>query len=408
MDPYFIKRLWRRPWLSLCSLILTGVLCFLLCYLSGYQAEQRQKLEETKESFDILCVVTNRRGTQSVSLRMGSSAHYFLTDPEGDMAPLIRDLRATKEFYVSSIALSLNDQPMIGVTNERCTEDLDPALGGSVTLFVPEFYDTDGRFCLVSQELYEALVEERKMQAELEGTEFDEAALREEVFSIHVTDPVLSEAFLTYAEDGLGKGFVELTLAGYYAGSGESIYIPFQTSQDIAVEISNRLSTDSLAFLAVDNENLDAITRTASGVFGAVDPLADEHSSPRYALTIHDEQYRATVAALEQNIERTAYLLPIVMLLGLGVGFLISFLATRGERRTYALMRTLGMTRGKLFGSILREQLTLSVLAVAAVALLTGNPGPAAIYLGCYTVGCTAAVVRSVQVPPTAILREQE
>lgn len=404
MDPYFIKRLWRRPWLSLCSLILTGVLCFLLCYLSGYQAEQRQKLEETKESFDILCVVTNRRGTQSVSLRMGSSAYYFLTDPEGDMPGLIRDLRATKEFYVISPDLNINDQPMIGVTNERCTEDLDPAMGGSVTLFVPEFYETDGRFCLVSQEAYEALVMDRELEAELNGTEFSEEELWEEAFSIHVTDPFIR----IDEEDGWGKGNVELTLAGYYAGSGQSIYIPFRTSQDIAIEISNRTSTDSLAFLAADNEKLEAITEAASEVFGTVDPLADEHSSPRYALTIHDEQYRATVAALEQNIERTSYLLPIVMLLGLGVGFLISFLATRGERRTYALMRTMGMTRGRLTASILREQLVLTLLAAAAIALATGRYLPAGAYLACHAIGCAIAVVRSVRVPPTAILREQE
>lgn len=89
------------------------------------------------------------------------------------------------------------------------------------------------------------------------------------------------------------------------------------------------------------------------------------------ALTIHDEQYNATIAVLEQNIERTRYLLPLVSLLGLGVGFLISFLATRGGRRTYALMRTVGMTKDKLLASILRKQLLLPILAVIVISLLS-------------------------------------
>ena len=30
MDPYLFKRLWRRPWLSLCGLVLSLTLCILL------------------------------------------------------------------------------------------------------------------------------------------------------------------------------------------------------------------------------------------------------------------------------------------------------------------------------------------------------------------------------------------
>ena len=126
------------------------------------------------------------------------------------------------------------------------------------------------------------------------------------------------------------------------------------------------------------------------------------------ALKIYDEQYRATVAALEQNIQRTALLVPLILLVSLGVGFLVSVLATRSERRTYALMRTLGMTRGRLFGSILREQLLLPAIAAVLCAVAAGKPLSALSYLISHTIGCCIAVIRSVRVPPTAILREQE
>jgi len=90
------------------------------------------------------------------------------------------------------------------------------------------------------------------------------------------------------------------------------------------------------------------------------------------------------------------------------MGFLISFLATRGESKTYALMRTLGMTKGKLFASILREQMFLTVLAALGVALVSGSYFTALGYLLCHSVGCCIAVIRSVRVSPAAILREQE
>lgn len=381
MDPYLWKRLWRRPWLSLCSLILSGVLCFLLCYLSGYQQEQKAKLLDTQENYDILCVVTNRKGTQASSLRMGSSAAYFVQ--EGAFAELIRDVQITKEFQASSLALGISEGTLLGVTNERCAEELDPAMGGSVTFLEEDFYSREDYVCIVSEERY-AMLEEMEV-------------------NLHVTD-----LFVYPKVEDTGIGNVTMRVVGYYAGADSKVFMPFAASQQLCIELSDRVSSDSIAFYAKDNLHLEELSDAASEVFGTVDPTASDHSVPRVALTIHDEQYRATVAALEQNIQRTAFLLPVIMLLGLGVGFLISFLATRGERRTYALMRTLGMTRIRLFGSVLREQMVLAILAVAAAAVAEGAPAPALIYLLCHSVGCCAAVVRSIRVPPTAILREQE
>ena len=71
-------------------------------------------------------------------------------------------------------------------------------------------------------------------------------------------------------------------------------------------------------------------------------------------------------------------------------------------------MRTLGMTKGRLFASVLREQLLLSVLAVLITALTIGSFLPAFGYLLCYGMGCCIAVIRPVSATPTAILREQE
>lgn len=381
MDPYLFKRLWRRPWLSLCSFILSAVLCFLLCYLSGYQAQQQAKLLDTQENYNILCVVTNRKGTQASSLRMGSSAAYFVQ--EGEFAQMIRDVRITKEFQVSSLALGISEGTLLGVTNEQCAEELDQGMGGRVTLMEEDFFESEEYVCLVSEEKY--------------------AMLESDTVKLRVID-----LFVYPMVEDQGVGNVELRVVGYYAGKGDTVFMPFAASQQLCMELSNRVSSDSIAFYAKDNLALEELSDAASEIFGTVDPTASDYSVPRVALTIHDEQYRATVAALEQNLERTRYLLPLVAILGLGVGFLISFLATRGEQRTYALMRTLGMTRGKLFFSVLREQVILALLAVIAAIAWTENPLPGIFYFVCHTVGCSAAVVRSVRVPPTAILREQE
>lgn len=385
MDPYLLKRLWRRPWLSLCSLILSGVLCFLLCFLSGYQQEQQNKLLETQESFEVLCVVSNVRGNQTTSLRLWSWAEYFVTSDEFELHNYVKDLRMTKEYEVSSLDLGVMDVLATGVTNQRCSERLDPDLGGGTQYITDAFYTSEELICLVSEDVYSQLGEDKTV-------------------TLALRDPAINE----YRETELGFGTYEFQVAGCYNGKGANLYIPFPTAQAISVEISQRTTVDSIAFLAADNRKLAELSEAASLKFKTVDPYGLDTLGTSAALTIHDEQYRATVAVLEQNIERTAYLLPVILLLSLGMGFLISFLATRGESRTYALMRTLGMTKGRLFASVLREQLLLTVFAVVLIALLTGDPLPAVFYLACHSVGCCAAVIRSIRVSPTAILREQE
>lgn len=385
MDPYLLKRLWRRPYLSLCSLILSAVLCVLLCFLTGYRQEQADELIKAQESFEVLCVVSNITGTKTAGLRLGPWAEYFVTGEEFALHDYIKDLRMTKELEATSFALGVFQTMLIGVTNERCADRLNPAMGASVTLLEDNFYESEEPLLLVSEELYDALGEER-------------------IFELLVKDPAIN----TESEPDEGHGRIQFRVAGYYSGKGTELYMPFPAARALCVEISQKIKVDSIAFLAADNRKLDALSEAASLQFQTVDPLGADREGVSAALTIHDEQYRATVAALEQNIERASYLLPMLLLLSLGVGFLISFLATRGERMTYALMRTLGMTKGRLFFSVLREQMLLSVLAVASAALITKQILPAAWYLLCHGLGCCIAVLRSVRVAPTANLREQE
>lgn len=388
MDPYFIKRLWRRPWLSLCSLVLSAVLCFLLGYLADYRQDQQDKLAKTREEFDILCVVTDRRGTKATGLRMGPEVAEFLADEsETGMAQFVRDLRITKEYLYMAPELGVYsgmDALLIGVNNERADALLDPAKDAQVTCFAEEFYDQSEYLCLVSRAFYDGL----------DG----------DTITIRVTDPTID-----FAVGYLGVGELELQVVGYYAGSGNTIFISFDASQRLADEISGGLrSSDSVSFLAADNQRLEEIYTVAAKVFGTVDPKAGDKSMPQIALTVHDEQYRATIAALEQNIQRTGYLLPLLLLLALGLGFLISFLFTRNERKTYALMRTVGMTRGRLFWSVIREQLILVGAASLAMLCVTRRPVQTLAYFVCYAIGCMVCVIRAIRISPTAILREQE
>lgn len=416
MNPYTLKRLLRRPWLSLLSIILTAAMCFLLCFLTDYLENQQQELETTRLSFEISCVVTTRDGTQATGLRM-PSMYIGAVGEDSVLYPFIKDLQITKEFtgtIKDDVRPGMDDKydpsiTLLGVSHEKCHDSLNTSLGSIVEMFSDEeFYGSTDRVCIVSETLYRVLVNTRKADlkdmedAGLEVT--DEMRGAPYTLTIKATDPKVDPFF----EPDRGKGDITLTVAGYHMGKGQTVFIPFNAAQEFAGEISNRWSCDSITFTAADNLRLEELALAASEYFGEVVPAGSLYADPPFALTIHDEQYRATLATLEQNIRRTQILLPLLLLLGFGMGFLVSFLATRGEKRSYALMRTQGLTRGKLLFSILAEQTVLPLAAAVIIGSVFGNVLPAIMYLVCHCVGCTLVAVKAVRVPPTAILREQE
>lgn len=416
MNPYIIKRLLRRPWLSLLSLILTGAMCFLLCFLTDYLENQQQELETTRLSFEISCVVTTRDGTQANGLRM-ASRYIGAVGEDSGLYPFIEELQITKEFtgtIKDEMRPGMDDDydpavTILGVSHEKCHDSLNSSLGSIVELFSDaSFYDSSQRVCIVSETLYRVLVNTRKADlkdmedAGLEVT--DEMRDAPYTLTIKATDPKVDPFF----EPDRGKGDITLTVGGYHMGKGQTVFISFNAAMEFAGEISNSWSCDSIAFKAADNLRLEELALAASEYFGEVVPAGSLYADPPFALTIHDEQYRATLATLEQNIRRTQILLPMLLLLGFGMGFLVSFLATRGEKRSYALMRTQGLTRGKLLFSILAEQTLLPLAAVVVVGSVFSNVLPVVMYLVCHCVGCTLVAVKAVRVPPTAILRAQE
>ncbi len=377
MDGYSFKRILRRPWLSLAGFVVGGVMCFLLCFLASYKAGQQEYLNGIRQKYEIVCVITDQRGTRSDGLGLASRYEAFVRDEEKGLGSFVKEIRLVKTFDGSSTFGSFK---LLGVTNEHCDEQLDPAMGGGYHSETENFFESSERICLVSMEDYNTLA----------GQEV----------SLSVVD-----AFGASMGGELGRGSFTFRVVGWFSGAPGTVFIPYATAQDIAARVSHAASLDSLSFVLKDNDSVEALYEAAYPMFVRVDPSAEDN---KYALTVQDKQYNATVSALEQNIRRTGYLLPLLSLLGLGAGFLLGFLGTRGEMRSYALQRTLGLTPVKLALSILFEQQTLTLLACICAGAVTKQPATAAIYFGCSLIGCAAAVIKAVSVPPTELLRDQE
>lgn len=380
MDSFAIKRLLRRPWLSLLTVAIAVMLCAALCYLSGYLDAERARLAQVRDSYDVLCVVSDIYGTKTDELGMSRVYSDFILSEENGIGAYIRDPRMIKSFGYRS---EFGAGSLVGVSSPRCAAALDESMGGGYE--APEgFFGSEEYVCLVPQESY------------------DELAGR--VFTFSVTD---SAGATPEFAAGNGSGEIEIQVVGWYRGEGTTLYMPYAASQILQMKISGIASTDAASFLVADNAHIEELIKAAAPMLSEVDPTAVAPKG-RFGFIIYDEQYRATLAGMEQNIRRLTYLLPLVTLLSLGAGFLVGFLATRGEARTYALMRSIGVTRPQLFFSVLGEQMILPLLAALVVGGAIRQPIFAGVFLLCHAVGCVLATARAVMIAPSAILRERE
>ena len=378
MSPFVWKRILRSPGRQIVALLVGAFLAVMACYLSSYREKQTKLRAQTYASSNVLCVVTDVTGTQSDHLNMGYGAVQAVTNESYYRLPAyVKEPRFKKDFLLNETV------PVIAVSRKECADALDPARGGGVTLFREDFFESDDSICLISEEAYRAAPDE--------------------AVSGIVKDPRADTRFLQ------GDGFlqVEWTVAGYYKGVGETVYLPFESGMKLCETVSNGLRVDAISFLAKDNTKLDELKDAASDVFGTVDPYA-ETVSRSFALTVHDEDLNTAVAAIEQNIRRTGLLIPAVFALTLISGFLVGLITTRSEKQTYALERSVGMKKSKLLCSILSEQLMMPLLACIVSAAVFLAPLPALITFLLYGAGCISTAARAASVSPAQLLREQE
>lgn len=381
MGPFYLRRLRRRPWRPLCALLLCAAFAALLCRLSGQVDEQKSELELVHSGMDVRCTASDVRGTTTTGLRMSAGYIWRATDPEGPLTPHIWDLQLTKEFYYDCAALGVSSGALTGVTDESCAEALDPAFGADVDYFSDGFYGSGELLCLVSEGLY----------ARLGGSG---------QITLTVRDP--------YGELwGDATGEYEFAVAGCYAGSGTEIYISWPCATGLMEELSGTLSCDSMTFYALDNRRLDALAEAAASTFCPIDP-AGGSTIYSYALTVHDSQYLETVETIEANIRRTQLTIPALLLGALAAGFLSSYLYMRGERRNFALMRTIGMPRARLAVAILSEQLVPQAAGCALAAAVFDGALPAAVLFACTLLGVCAGAVPVSRQRPAALLSKKE
>lgn len=135
----------------------------------------------------------------------------------------------------------------------------------------------------------------------------------------------------------------------------------------------------------------------------------------RTTVVLQDSSFVETVSGLGRYVTFSRILLPVLCVVVVLLGFIISWLMINGRRMEFAIMRGLGAGRGRVFGSFFLEQAMLALAGCLAGCLVLAVTGAglagclaAAALLVCYLAGCAVAVLAVGRTNLMQLLSEKE
>lgn len=326
----------RKRWTCLLLFIalLETFAAMVLCTLT---TRQEVALEKTMDNTVISCVVTDPWGTSQDNLHMATG-----------FVDLLCGLRHERGYYQDEYVKNVRAKATVKLIKPQdytmvclLTPDSDYALttagGGSITLF-------DGWDASVFAGNQEVCIIPRGLAVDGEYIEIDN-----------------------------GNFSVNLRVIGTHTGPEKTLYCPFHT-MDFHEGQSYMVTADSCSFDIKDVRRLDEAKASLYEVFGEPNAVDNSGSRPAFAVRINDSILLNTLEEIHGNIRTLHLLIPVLLLIEGAVGFFAAYLSTQSRLREYAVMRCLGMTRGKVFCVTFLKQLALALAggilgAVVGIAL---------------------------------------
>jgi len=181
-----------------------------------------------------------------------------------------------------------------------------------------------------------------------------------------------------------------------------NIVLPLDWVKTLFSENGANFYADSASFFVKDPMQLNKFKASMQKfVLFPVNPQADEKAYG-YALAVNDETFIRAAKSINDNLRLLRLFMPLLIIVTLLVGFVISYVMMQSRRSEFAVMRMLGMKMVSCLVIYLIENASISMVGalIGSVAsiLLTGASASAgflaaAIFWAAYMLGVMASVL---------------
>lgn len=384
-----VRSIRRGRYKSLLSVLICTVITLLLCLYMGNLENSRQMLRDLPKALPVTASVSNLSGSMDAGLQISEERLDGILQSEYAEHPLVsvRLMAGFGEFDIRDWAENLtmygggiNDVDAVEGLNET---DISLMEGAGT-----DFLQSDRMECMIQKDILE------------------EKGLK-------VGDTVtLTTYYYWYWDYGEPRSSPldvgEYTIVGTMENVGSylgvlpaNILLPFQTVRESYARAEIPFYADSCKFTINNPLELNAFKEQMGELQFLPVSATAEYSFDGNALTVRDDTFIRSAERTKESISLLEGFLPFVFLVVLFAGYLTSYLFTQNRRAEYALMRSVGVGRGKAYSVFLGEYLILSLGGSLAGGLMARGFAAAemrdcavsmGIFLGCYLCGTAAAL----------------
>lgn len=211
---------------------------------------------------------------------------------------------------------------------------------------------------------------------------------------------------------------VELLIVGAYKGSRRPapIYCPLAVIDNLRQQLGLPLCFNSASFSLQNKNRLDHFRRLLLGL-GFIPQTNGLGCGERLSFLIDDGQLKKATGNLQGHLDFIVSLYPLILLLLGSLGLVTAHLLIRLRKPEYAVMRTLGASKGVSFLVYFIEQALICLLGVTSslfLLLLAGHLITARLfavvgsYVLLYFIGASMAILAFSRAKVLTILTDKE
>lgn len=392
MFSYIICSIKRRKAANLVTVGISIMLVILLNLYFGSISSYQTQLSDLSENVPIFCQITNLNGTMGNEIfvsetyvkALEQSAHVkdlsYMTifmAGEGDF----KEVEYSK--YLNLFVAGANNVEALG----EMTHDMFSLDAKSLD----ELLASDRMECIVNENVLKKRGWKVGDRITLKCYYYDPASEFRKI-QIHPMGGTVEMTIAGTMEETLGKTNAMQT----------DIVIPGRMSQNLFAQFGLKFFADTVTFHVKDPMDLNGFKEEMQEIgLKEIIPEADT-SYTGYALVVRDADFIASATHLRHSIELLQAFLPVVCILVLMIGYVVSYLAGNSRREEFSLMRLQGVKKFPAAFLFLTEQLILvltgnvvgDVLVAPIVSSLSGVFAVNGVLLIAYLIGASAAYGR--------------
>lgn len=406
MFHYIAYSIKKRKTANLITAGISIMLVLLLNLYFGSIGSYQRQLADLAQNVPIYCQITNLNGTLGNGLFIPKRTVDALMESGQikDLSYMTVMMAGEGDFAQAEYSKHLNLY-VVGANKAEAAGELTNDMISMESQNVDEFFASDRMECVVNEKEMRRRGWEIGDRITLKCYYYDPASEYTKI-EIHPMEGVVELEIVGSMEDVIGKT----------NAIAMDVILPVKTAEHIFEQSGLLFFADTVTFHVRDPLNLD-IFKDKMQELGLMEISPDSMNSyTGCALAVRDASFIASATDLRRSIELMQSFLPVVCILVLTIGYVVSYLSGNSRREEFALLRLQGMRKIEAAGVFLAEQMLLvlagNLLGDVVMAFVTPELSKLlmvnGVLLAAYLIGAAAAYGRMSRGSVVCLLAAQQ